>query len=128
MQHHNPDDKNIKSQITVTVMLPLTVLPCWYKGKAPTQPGLSTGKTDHLPALFSDPGANWSLCQNPVNEHHQYIQLYQPKQIEPHKNLQKAFYKTFNIILINENQTFCARSAENSNEIKLVIRYKPFFL
>jgi hypothetical protein len=86
---------------TVSVMLPLTALPHWYKGKVPTEPGLSTGQTDHLPALFSDLGANWSLHQDSVNEHHQYIQSYQPiksdvgkanratqKQIEPHKSKQ----------------------------------------
>jgi hypothetical protein len=100
--HHNPDDYNIKSQITVNVMLPLTDLPCWYKGKVPT------GQTDHLPSLFSDPGANWSLQQDLVNEHHQYVQLYQPiksavgKQIEPHKNLQKSFFKIPSIIPIND--------------------------
>jgi hypothetical protein len=75
--HLNPDDY-IKSQITVSVTLPLTDLPRWYKGKVPTDPRLSTGQTDHLPSPFSDPGANWSLHQDPVNEHHQYVQLYQP--------------------------------------------------
>ena len=78
MQHHNPDNYNIKSQITVSVMPPMTDLPPWYKGKVPTEPGLSTGQTDHLPASYTDPGANWSLHRDPVNEHHQYIQSYQP--------------------------------------------------
>jgi len=58
-------------------MLPLTDLPRWYKGKVPTEPCLSTGQTDHLPSLLSDPGANWSLHQDPVNEHHKYVQSYQ---------------------------------------------------
>jgi hypothetical protein len=56
MQHHNPHDYIIKSQITVSAMLPWTDLPGWYMGKVPTEPDLSTGQTGHVPVLFSDPG------------------------------------------------------------------------
>jgi hypothetical protein len=69
---------------------------------------LTLGQTGHCIKTRSMNTINTSNRTNKLS------QLWE-KQIEPHKNLQKSFFKTPNIIPINENQTFSIRSAENSN-------------
>jgi hypothetical protein len=57
---------------------------------------------------------------NTSNRTNQLSQLWE-NQIKPHKNLQKSFSKTPNLIPINEIQTFSVRSTENSNMLLLLL-------
>jgi hypothetical protein len=89
-------------------MLPLTDLSRWYKEKVPTEPCLSTGQTiicDHCSVTLGQTGhCIKTQSMNTINTSNRTNQLSQlwEKQIEPHKNLQKPFFKTPNIIPIND--------------------------